>query len=126
MILVSFIVTLGWIIGKPLTLLFDPFESIVMFLAVIVVNYTVQDGKSNWLEGMILMCLYVMLAVVFWYYPGEFPGLRVGILYADINLNPRREHLAATRTMLNAAKEIGLTTRIKSVDGLDTLPYHWT
>jgi hypothetical protein len=29
----SFIVTLGWILGKPLTLLFDPYESIVLFLA---------------------------------------------------------------------------------------------
>ena len=28
-----FIVTLGWIMGKPLTLLFDPLESIVMFLS---------------------------------------------------------------------------------------------
>ncbi len=27
-----FIVTLGWWIDKPLTLLFDPFESIVLFL----------------------------------------------------------------------------------------------
>jgi Ca2+:H+ antiporter len=67
-----FIVTLGWILGKPLTMLFDPFESIALFLAgvsyalyaerisplmvVITVNYVVQDGKSNWLEGMILMC----------------------------------------------------------------------
>ncbi|CAL1716535.1 unnamed protein product [Somion occarium] len=72
---IPFIVTLGWIIGKPLTLLFDPFESIVMFLSVIVVNYVVQDGKSNWLEGMLLMCLYVILAVVFWYYPGIFESL---------------------------------------------------
>jgi len=68
---IPFMVTLGWIIGKPLTLLFDPFESIVLFLSIIVVNYTVQDGKSNWLEGAILMCLYIILAVVFWYYPGS-------------------------------------------------------
>jgi len=68
---IPFIVTLAWIIGKPLTLLFDPFESIVMFLSVLTVNYVVQDGKSNWLEGMILMCLYVIIAVVFWYYPGN-------------------------------------------------------
>lgn len=39
-----------------MTLLFDPLESVVLFLAVLTVNYTVQDGKSNWLEGMILMC----------------------------------------------------------------------
>lgn len=28
--------------------------------AVLTVNYTVQDGKSNWLEGMILMCTYLI------------------------------------------------------------------
>ncbi|KAJ8592050.1 calcium/proton exchanger [Rhizopogon salebrosus TDB-379] len=67
---IPFIVTLGWIMGKPLTLLFDPLESVVLFLSVITVNYVVQDGKSNWLEGMILMCLYLILAVTFWYYPG--------------------------------------------------------
>ncbi|KAH9838413.1 calcium/proton exchanger [Rhodofomes roseus] len=67
---IPFIVILSWIIGKPLTMLFDPFESIVLFLSVLVVNYTVQDGKSNWLEGMILMCLYLIIAVTFWYYPG--------------------------------------------------------
>ncbi|KAG2357462.1 Sodium/calcium exchanger protein-domain-containing protein [Suillus spraguei] len=68
---IPFIITLGWIMNKPLTLLFDPLESIVLFLSVITVNYVVQDGKSNWLEGMILMCLYMILAVTFWYYPGK-------------------------------------------------------
>jgi Ca2+:H+ antiporter len=67
---IPFIVTLGWIMDKPLTLLFDPLESIVLFLSVLTVNYVVQDGKSNWLEGMILMCLYMILVITFWYYPG--------------------------------------------------------
>jgi len=71
---IPFTVVLGWILGKPLTLLFDPFESIVLFLAVLTVNYVVQDGKSNWLEGMILMCLYVIVAVTFWYYPVSDPA----------------------------------------------------
>ncbi|SJL09589.1 uncharacterized protein ARMOST_12969 [Armillaria ostoyae] len=71
---IPFIVTLGWIMGKPLTLLFDPYESVAMFLAVLTVNYVVQDGKSNWLEGMILMCLYVILCVTFWFYPGNNPS----------------------------------------------------
>lgn len=69
-------VILGWIIGRPLTMLFDPVESIVLFLSVLTVNYVVQDGKSNWLEGMILICLYVIIAIVFWFYPGtELTGL---------------------------------------------------
>ncbi|KAI6116866.1 Calcium/proton exchanger [Pisolithus croceorrhizus] len=67
---IPFTVTLGWILGKPLTLMFDPLESIVMFLAVLTVNYVVQDGRSNWLEGMLLMSLYLILCVTFWYYPG--------------------------------------------------------
>ncbi|KAK7454642.1 hypothetical protein VKT23_011395 [Stygiomarasmius scandens] len=71
---IPFIVTLGWILGKPLSLLFDPYESITLFLAVLTVNYCVQDGKSNWLEGMILMCLYVILGVTFWFYPGSNPS----------------------------------------------------
>lgn len=61
------IVLLGWAAGKPLTLLFDPLESIVLFLTVVLVNATVADGKSNWAEGMILMSLYVIIAVTFWY-----------------------------------------------------------
>ncbi|KAI6024661.1 calcium proton exchanger [Pisolithus microcarpus] len=72
---IPFTVTLGWILGKPLTLMFDPLESIVMFLAVLTVNYVVQDGKSNWLEGMLLMTLYLILCVTFWYYPGTPPIL---------------------------------------------------
>jgi len=70
---IPFIVTLAWILGKPLTLLFDPYESVVLFLTVIIVNYVVQDGKSNWLEGLILMSLYVILALTFWFYPGSEP-----------------------------------------------------
>jgi Ca2+:H+ antiporter len=68
---IPFIVTLGWILGKPMSFLFDPYESVALFLSVLTVNYVVQDGKSNWLEGMILMCLYVILALTFWFYPGS-------------------------------------------------------
>ena len=56
---IPFIVILGWIIGHPITMLFDPFESIVLFFSVLVVNYVVQDGRSNWLKGAILISLCV-------------------------------------------------------------------
>lgn len=35
-------VVLAWIIDKPLSLLFDPFESITLFLSVLLANYTMQ------------------------------------------------------------------------------------
>jgi Ca2+:H+ antiporter len=50
-----FMVILGWIIGQPMTLHFQGFETVVFFLSVLVVNYLIQDGKSNYLEGA--MCL---------------------------------------------------------------------
>ena len=84
-------------------MLFDPFESIILLFSVLTVNYIVQDGKSNWLEGMILVCLYVpapltdrpssgadtelgrryvIVAVVFWLYPGTKP---TGILTCSVD-----------------------------------------
>jgi len=71
---IPLLVVIAWIGGKPLTMLFDPFESVVLFLTVLTVNYVVQDGKTNWLEGMILMNLYVIIAVSFWFYPGSDPA----------------------------------------------------
>ncbi|KAF2737082.1 vacuolar calcium ion transporter-like protein /H(+) exchanger [Polyplosphaeria fusca] len=50
-----FLVILGWIIHQPMTLHFQGFETVVFFLSVLVVNYLIQDGKSNYLEGA--MCL---------------------------------------------------------------------
>ncbi|KAJ7170346.1 calcium/proton exchanger [Mycena crocata] len=66
-------VIVGWGLGTPMTLLFDPYEAICLVLAVFVVNYVCQDGKSNWLEGMILMCLYVGFATTLFFYPGMSP-----------------------------------------------------
>ena len=54
-------------------------------------GYVVADGKSNWLDGVILICkinrrrlpgvnllsyclgLYIIIAVSFWFYPGWCP-----------------------------------------------------
>ncbi|EIN03755.1 calcium/proton exchanger [Punctularia strigosozonata HHB-11173 SS5] len=69
-----FIVTLGWILGKPMTLLLDPFESAVLLLSVMTVNYTIQDGKSNWLEGVVLMTLFIIIGIVTWFYTGTDPS----------------------------------------------------
>ena len=54
-----FLVILGWIIDKPMTLHFQTFETVVFFLSVLVVNYLIQDGKSNYLEGAMCLGTYV-------------------------------------------------------------------
>jgi Ca2+:H+ antiporter len=50
-----FLVILGWIIGKPMTLQFDTFETTVFFLAVIVMSCLIRDGRTNYFEGALLI-----------------------------------------------------------------------
>jgi Ca2+:H+ antiporter len=51
LLVTPFLVILGWIIGQPMTLHFETFETVVFFLSVLVVTYVIMDGKSNYLEG---------------------------------------------------------------------------
>ncbi|KAF8269550.1 Sodium/calcium exchanger protein-domain-containing protein [Lactarius quietus] len=81
---IPFMVILGWILDKPLPLLFDPFESIVLYISVHVMSYVVADGKSNWLEGVILICFYINIAVSFWFYPGSTYSSTLGTCTADL------------------------------------------
>ncbi|KFA61516.1 hypothetical protein S40285_04549 [Stachybotrys chlorohalonatus IBT 40285] len=64
-----FLVIVGWIIGKDMTLHFETFETVAFAVSVLVVTYTVQDGKSNYLEGAMLLGLYIIIAVAFYSVP---------------------------------------------------------
>ncbi|KAF2800173.1 vacuolar calcium ion transporter-like protein /H(+) exchanger [Melanomma pulvis-pyrius CBS 109.77] len=69
-----FLVILGWIIGKPMSLRFETFETVVFFLSVLVVNYLIQDGKSNYLEGAMCIGTYTIIALAFYVYPDDATG----------------------------------------------------
>ncbi|KAK5313689.1 hypothetical protein LTR98_011954, partial [Exophiala xenobiotica] len=60
--------------SNDMTLLFDGFQVVLLFIAVLLVKYLMTDLKSNWLEGVLLMILYVITAVAAWFYPTA-PGL---------------------------------------------------
>ncbi|CAN6648260.1 vacuolar calcium ion transporter [Trichomonascus vanleenenianus] len=64
-----FLVVLGWIIGQPMSLYFSTFETAVLFVAVFICNYLVLDGESNWLEGVMLLGTYTIVAIAFFFYP---------------------------------------------------------
>jgi len=62
------VVMLAWMIGVPLTFQFGLLETLATFLAVLITNAIASDGKSNWLEGSMLLATYVILAVAFFLY----------------------------------------------------------
>lgn len=65
--IIPLLVIIGWGMGMDeMSLSFDPFQVAVLFVAVLLVNYLIADGKSHWLEGMLLICLYCIIAVCSW------------------------------------------------------------
>jgi len=57
----------GWILQKPLTLDFHPFETIVLVVSVLVVTSTVRQGTSTWLEGIMLIISYLIIALAYFF-----------------------------------------------------------
>jgi len=69
MLLIPFLVVLGWMIGQPLDLYFQTFETVCLLVTVIIVNAVISDGESNWLEGVLLVATYTIIAIGFWFHP---------------------------------------------------------
>jgi Ca2+:H+ antiporter len=79
LLIFPFMVLINWFgLGSPadLNLNMDGFQVAVLFISIILVNYVIQDGKSHWLEGVMLMMLYCSIAVAAFVYvaPGEVAG----------------------------------------------------
>lgn len=63
------LVLAGFILGKPMDLNFNPFELVAVAVAVLIANSISSDGKSNWLEGTLLLAAYAVLALAFYFHP---------------------------------------------------------
>jgi Ca2+:H+ antiporter len=63
------LVITGWIIGQPMDLNFKPFDLVAVAVAVLITNSISSDGKSNWLEGTLLLAAYAILALAFYFHP---------------------------------------------------------
>lgn len=60
---VPVVVIAGWIMGQPMTLAFPQFEILVYLMAIIITYAIIADGKSNWLEGSMLLTTYALVAI---------------------------------------------------------------
>ena len=56
-------------IGRPMTLLFDAFEIAAIALSVLATFIVTSDGESNWVEGLQLMSVYLILGLAFYFVP---------------------------------------------------------
>jgi Ca2+:H+ antiporter len=68
------LVFLSYAVGNPMNLLFSTFEVITVGLAIAVVTVVAMDGESNWLEGVLLLAVYLIFALAFFFLPAGTPA----------------------------------------------------
>lgn len=61
--------------GRPMDLLFTTFEVITVGLGVAVVSLIAADGESNWMEGVLLLAVYLIFALAFFFLPATVPAM---------------------------------------------------
>lgn len=57
--------------GRPLDLHFRTMELVAVVLSIFVLALVSHDGESHWLEGVMLLALYVILGVAFFHLPNQ-------------------------------------------------------
>ena len=64
------LVLLSYVIGPhPMGLVFGPGLVLTILLAVIITGQVASDGRTDWLRGVQLLALYLILGAVFFYVP---------------------------------------------------------
>lgn len=63
------LVFISLLFDNTLLLVFTEFEIIALAAASFIAAFIAQDGESNWLEGAMLLAVYIILAIAFFYVP---------------------------------------------------------
>ncbi|HIK26690.1 MAG: calcium/proton exchanger [Oscillatoriaceae bacterium SKW80] len=66
---VPVLVLAGLIFHQPMDLDFNPFELVAVAVAVLIANSVSSDGRSDWLEGILLLATYMILGLAFFFHP---------------------------------------------------------
>lgn len=59
----------GLLLDQPMDLNFNPFELVAVAVAVLIANSVSSDGRSDWLEGALLLAAYAVLGLAFYFHP---------------------------------------------------------
>lgn len=63
------LVFLSWMMGRPMTYIFEVSEIVAITAAAAVVNFISYDGETNWFEGVQLLGAYAIMALTFFFIP---------------------------------------------------------
>ncbi|KAH6981279.1 Sodium/calcium exchanger protein-domain-containing protein [Ilyonectria sp. MPI-CAGE-AT-0026] len=101
------VVLIGWAMGKPMDLNFEIFMITLLVLSILVVGNFLRDGESNWLEGALLVVVYVIIAIACWYYPNPDVATSNGFEGSElINVTMSADTLRQLRQLLSVKLEL--------------------
>jgi Ca2+:H+ antiporter len=63
------LVFVSYLFGRPMNFEFTVPEVVAVVASVIIVEQISSDGESNWIEGLQLLSVYAVLAVLFYFLP---------------------------------------------------------
>eukprot|EP00535_Pseudo-nitzschia_heimii_P005775 CAMPEP_0197173472 /NCGR_PEP_ID=MMETSP1423-20130617/389_1 /TAXON_ID=476441 /ORGANISM="Pseudo-nitzschia heimii, Strain UNC1101" /LENGTH=665 /DNA_ID=CAMNT_0042622293 /DNA_START=435 /DNA_END=2432 /DNA_ORIENTATION=- len=84
-------VIIGWLVDRNMTLYFHAYETVCLFLAVVVIAAVLQGGTTNWLVGATCISVYMMIATGFWFHSLE-----------DLSVDAETFGLNETRALFSA------------------------
>jgi Ca2+:H+ antiporter len=67
-------VLVGWGLKTNMNYGFAIFDAAALVLAVLVVGSFLRDGKSNYLEGVLCVMMYIIIAICAFYFPNPNHG----------------------------------------------------
>ncbi|CAH9061326.1 unnamed protein product [Cuscuta europaea] len=82
-------VIVAWIVGIKMDLAFSPIETGALALSIIITAFTLQDGTSHYIKGLVLLLCYIVIGASFFVTQGP-PGTS-----QHLNLGPNRGILGA-------------------------------
>jgi Ca2+:H+ antiporter len=64
-------------------LAFSPAEVLAIFLSVLIIGQVAADGETNWLEGTLLLAVYLIFAIVFYFLPDITTAMPAALTLKD-------------------------------------------
>ncbi len=69
MFVAPFLVLVSMLFQTQMNLVFNMFELISIVLSVLIISKAVEDGETNWFEGVQLLMTYAIMATAFFFHP---------------------------------------------------------
>ncbi len=63
------LVLASMLLGQPMDLHFTAMETAAVLISIVILALVCQDGESHWMEGVMMLAVYVMLALAFYHLP---------------------------------------------------------